>query len=98
MVRSKDELLEDVKTILGDSTDDNALSFLENISDTMDDLISKASDTEDWKTKYEDNDKEWRKKYQERFYNPDTPKSDSEPEPEPSKPMSFNDLFTAQED
>lgn len=99
MVRSKDELLEDVKTIIGDSTDDNSLSFLENVSDTIDDLISKASDTEDWKSKYEENDKEWRKKYQERFYNTDTPNSQPDPTPEPEapKPMSFDDLFTVKE-
>lgn len=67
-VRTIDEILESVKTRVGDSTEDADIEFIENISDTLNDLNSKASGQEDWKTKYEENDKAWREKYKERFF------------------------------
>lgn len=62
-VRTRDELITAVNTIIGKTPDDNGLSLLEDISDTFESY----DDTEDWKTKYEENDAEWRKRYKERF-------------------------------
>lgn len=62
-VRTRDELITAVNTIIGEAPDDNGLSLLEDISDTF----ASYDDTEDWKTKYEENDAEWRKRYKERF-------------------------------
>ena len=65
-VRTKEELLNDIKSIIGDSTDDTSIILLEDISDTFDELESRSA--EDWKTKYEENDAEWRRKYTDRFF------------------------------
>ena len=94
MIRSKDELLSGFNEIIGENTDDTILSFIEDISDTYDDLQTKSNDTENWKERYENNDKEWRQKYKDRFMN----RNDIEPdleveETQPSKPMRFEDLF-----
>lgn len=62
-VRTRDELITAVNSIIGETPDDNGLSLLEDISDTF----ASYDDTEDWKTKYEENDAEWRKRYKERF-------------------------------
>ena len=93
-VRSREEILETVRAIVGEQTDDETISFIEDISDTLNDLETKAKgDGTDWKARYEENDAEWRKKYTERFYS-------SEPEPEPPKPddtikpKTFAELFT----
>jgi hypothetical protein len=92
-VKSKEEILNNIKTRFGEQNDDSAIQFLEDITDTIEDLESKAKgDGTDWKAKYEENDAEWRKKYTERFYSPD-PKSDPDPKPEPEKPKNFSDLF-----
>lgn len=92
-VKSREEILESIKTRLGDQFDDSTIQFLEDISDTMEDLETKAKgDGTDWKAKYEENDTEWRKKYTERFYSPE-PKPDTAPAPEPEKPKNFSDLF-----
>ena len=92
-VKSKEEILESIKTRFGEQNDDFTIQFLEDITDTMTDLETKANgDGTDWKTKYEENDAEWRKKYTERFYSPD-PKPDQDPDPEPEKPKNFSDLF-----
>ena len=96
-VKTREEILEEVKARVGEQTDDETIAFIEDISDTLSDLEIKAQgDGTDWKTKYEENDAEWRKKYTERFYSSD-PKPDHEP-PKPDdtpKPKTFAELFTA---
>lgn len=95
-VKTREEILEAVRARVGEQTDDETISFLEDISDTLIDLETKSNgDGEDWKTKYEENDAEWRKKYTERFYSSD-PNNDPEP-PKPDdtqKPKTFAELFT----
>lgn len=94
-VKNKDEILEAIKTRVGDSTDDETISFLEDVSDTLTDLETRASgDGEDWKTKYEENDKSWRERYTNRFFSKEPePDPKPEPEPEPEAKKTFSDLF-----
>lgn len=92
-VKNKDEILEAIKTRVGDNTDDETISFLEDVSDTLTDLETKANDDdEDWKTKYEENDKSWRERYTNRFFSKE-PEPDPEPEPELEVKKTFSDLF-----
>lgn len=95
-VKTREEILEAVRARVGEQTDDETISFLEDVSDTLTDLETKAKgDGTDWKSKYEENDAEWRKKYTERFYS-----SDPNPDPVPPKPddtpipKTFAELFT----
>lgn len=92
-VRTREEIMESIRTRIGDSTEDEDIAFLEDISDTFDDMESRASgDGEDWKTKYEENDKEWRRKYTERFFSKgEDPEGPEDPEEE--EPKTFEDLF-----
>ena len=94
-VKTREEILAEVKARLGEQNDDETISFLEDFTDTLSDLETKAKGNgTDWKSKYEENDAEWRKKYTERFYS-----SSPEPEPEPpkpddnTKPKTFAELF-----
>lgn len=95
-VKTREEILESFKTRLGENPDDESISFLEDVTDTLDDLEKKASgDGTDWKSKYEENDASWRKKYTERFFSGE-PEPDPKPEPksEPDNtPRTFSDLF-----
>lgn len=94
-VKTKEEILETVRTRLGDQTDDETISFLEDVTDTLTDLETRANgDGENWKQRYKDNDAEWRKKYKERFFSsePDDPKEPKQEEEE-EKPKTFEDLF-----
>lgn len=95
MVRTKDELLASIKDKFKDDTSDETISFIEDVSDTINDLETKASDETDWKSKYEENDKQWREKYRDRFFNADGDGNKPLDE-EPSKPMNFEDLFTVE--
>ena len=92
-VRTTEEILESIKSRVGDSTEDADLEFLEDVTYTLSDLKSKSEGQEDWKTKYEENDKKWREKYRDRFFDKKDPDPDPDPDPEPEPPKTFEDLF-----
>ena len=93
MVKTKEEILEQIKTRLGEDTSDEALSFIEDITDTLTDYEEKTNDTTDWKQKYEENDKQWRERYKERFFSGETVEEEEEEQAEIEPPLSFDDLF-----
>ena len=75
---SAKDFMEKAKTIIGDRTDDDALSFLEDCKDTISDGENKGDN--DWEAKYnqavEDKNKleqEWRKRYRDTFFSPASP-------------------------
>lgn len=90
-VRTTDEILESIKTRVGDSTEDADLEFLEDVADTLSDLRSKSEGQEDWKAKYEENDKQWREKYRDRFF--EKKEEQEEEKEDPETPKTFEDLF-----
>lgn len=95
-VKTREEILESLKTRIGENPDDESISFLEDVTDTLNDFEKRANgDGTDWKTKYEENDANWRKKYTERFFsNEPEPNPKPEPKPEPDDtPKTFSDLF-----
>lgn len=92
MKLSKEELLEKVKVYVGDRTDDETISLIEDISDSME----VTDDTENWKEKYEELDNQWREKYIARFSEPSAIKED-EIEVETTETNSFEDLFEEKE-
>ena len=98
MIKSKEELIEEIRAVVGDDTSDNVIALIENVTDTMTEL--ETSDGEEWKQKYEENDKMWREKYISRFT-----EGKAEPTAEPTEPTTeptaddeekektFEDLF-----
>ena len=98
MIKSKEELIEEIRAVVGDDTSDNVIALIENVSDTMTEL--ETSDGEEWKQKFEENDKKWREKYISRFTEGTTePTTEpTEPTTEPTaddeeKEKTFEDLF-----
>lgn len=97
-VKTREELLNAIKARIGEQTDDDTISFIEDVSDTLSDLETKAKgDGEDWKTKFEENDKDWRKKYTERFFSSEPTEPPTEPPTELPKAKNFDELFTVKE-
>lgn len=95
-VKTREEILESFRTILGENPGDDSISFLEDVTDTLDDFEKRANgDGTDWKSKYEENDASWRKKYTERFFSGEpNPEPKPEPKPEPDNtPRTYSDLF-----
>ena len=79
------ELVEQIKTYTGDRDDDETLSLMEDINDTL-------NNETDWQAKYNENDKAWRAKYKQRFETGNVDEQDEPDEPE-EKPMTFEQLF-----
>ena len=97
-IRTVEEIMEAVKKRIGDAMDDESISFVEDISDTLQDLSKR--DEEDWKRKYEENDASWRQRYRDRFFsgNKETVIETTEKvEPEDTEKTEFEELFKGDE-
>ena len=87
MVKSVVELLDIVRQRIGDSTDDADISFIEDISDTLN-----AGNLEEVERLKSENE-ELRKKYRDRFFEKkEVKEEETEKEEEPEK-RTFEDLF-----
>lgn len=89
-VKTVDEIMAKVRERIGEDDSDEAIGFIEDISDTLESF----SNAEDWKTKYEENDKKWREKYRDRFFtSKEEVEEDHIEEPEEKEKKKFEDLF-----
>lgn len=73
MKLTREELMDAVASIIGDRTDDEAIAFVENVTDTFDTDSSAELETANTKIieltqKVSDIESTWRKKYMDRFY------------------------------
>ena len=96
----REKFFERIKERLGEDDSDEALSFLEDVTDTYDDLERRAAgDGEDWKGKYEALDGEWRKRYRERFFGTreEVKEEQEEDVKDDGKVRSFDTLFEERE-
>lgn len=97
-IKSREELLKSLNTLIGDNSSDENLEILEDVTDTLKDYEEKTADQTDWKTKYEQNDADWRKKYKERFLSGETIKEEQEEDViKDSKILTFDSLFKKRE-
>lgn len=87
MIRTKEELIAKFKVIMGDSTEDMHLEFLEDLADTLD------GDGKDWKAEYERNDLAWRERYKSRFLGAPTEEETVIESQEEVRPFRYEDLF-----
>lgn len=110
MIVSKEDLLKQIKDLIGDNTSDEALALIENASDTLD-AQSEGTDRDELlktietlKTEKEELDKSWRDKYRDRFFNTDTqggnnsvPNGCEEDDGEDdTEPTEFSELFSTE--
>lgn len=71
-VRTKDELLTVFSEIVGDDSRDEVIQYMEDLSDTYDEMANSSDsalsdELKALKEKYEKLDREWREKYRDRF-------------------------------
>lgn len=104
MKLSKEELLEKVKTYVGDRADDETLEIIEDISDSFESSES-AEKIEEIKTEYESKlanlDNEWREKYKARFFSEKDNTGNEGDESDTSddeEKTDYSDLFEEKED
>lgn len=99
-VKTRDEIVEAVRKRIGEDTSDEAISLLEDVTDTFADYETKVTDKTDWKTKYDEMDASWRKKYMDRFSGKTGEEVKEEQEEQikdDSEPRTFDELFTERE-
>lgn len=88
MIKSKDEILQAITAAIG--SDDAGLTLIEDITDTLGDLETKAADVTNWESKYNELDQSWRQRYHDRF----SEGTDAPPAPEPAETkLTFESLF-----
>lgn len=81
---------------IGTDNSDEAISFLEDMTDTYNELEKKSrGNGEDWERKYHELDESWKQKYRHRFMNSDGgyPSPLEDKKEEEKKEVTFNDLF-----
>lgn len=105
-VLNKADFMNAIKSRIGEDNSDETLKFLEDISDTYNDLEKKLNPNkktdEEWQSELEAKDKEWREKYKARFFEGiesggDPEKKMVEPEekkPTPEETITVDDLFS----
>lgn len=100
-VLSREEYFNRLHTMVGTDTSEDALSFLEDMSDTYN-SISQANknDNTDWERKYHELDESWKERYRHRFFSsgdssyiPDTVKAEPKDEYDPDA-ITVSDLFS----
>ena len=90
-IKSNEDLMNGIRSILGDRTDEAALGLLEDMDDTLKDYAANANI--DWKNKYDENDAAWKQKYRDRFFGAvvdEDKKLKDEPE---EKKLTYDSLF-----
>ena len=91
-ILTKEQLMESIKNRVGEDTSDEALTFIENVNDTIESMTNDKNT--DWKAKYEENDAAWRQKYKDRFFNSSSEDDDDVfEEDDKKKPMTYEALF-----
>lgn len=90
-IRTRDEIMTQLQTMVGEDTSDETLTFIQDVSDTLgaDNSAQRITELEN---KLEEQDQAWRKKYRDAFFT-GKPDSSYEEEPENNKPKRFEDLF-----
>ena len=105
-VLNKEQFLARLQERIGEDTSDEAMTFIEDMTDTFNDMETRSNGQSDeqWKKKYDELDKSWREKYKARFFegsagtNPATViKEQKEDIIDDGNEISFDDLFKERE-
>ena len=99
MVKTKDEIMEEIRAYIGDRSDDQTIALIEDISDTIDDYAAHG----DYDEKLMAVEAEWRRKYIDRFMSGGENKNEVENEKTRdeekgnSEEIKIEDLYTEKE-
>lgn len=99
MVKTKDEIMEEIRMYIGERSDDQTIALIENISDTIDDYAAHG----DYDKKLMAVEAEWRRKYIDRFMNGGENQSEvkaettEDEEKDKSEEITIEDLYTEKE-
>ncbi len=102
-VLNRDEFLTRLRDQFNEDSSDEAISFMEDMTDTYNDLEQRAAgDGVDWEQRYKDLDESWKKRYTSRFFSSGggnaftsgtDPEEDTISAEERGKTIKIDDLF-----
>lgn len=93
-VLSKEEFLTAIRNRIGDDNSEEAIAFLENMSDTYEDLENGNHEGFVTQEEYDNMNNSWAEKYKNRFTEGgNEPLKKKEEEPEINENITINDLF-----
>ena len=96
-VLNRDEFFDRIHQRVGTDNSDEAIKFIEDMSDTFNSLEERANgDGTDWEKKYHELDESWKKKYTHRFFSGGANSSIIEPDEKRDKDgssITIDDLF-----
>ena len=97
-VLNRDDFFNRVQTMVGTDTSDEALGFIEDMTDTYNELEGRASgDGVDWEQRYHDLDESWKAKYKQRFFSGGgsarIPQADTHEDENRNSSIDYEDLF-----
>ena len=109
-ILNRDEFMSRLQSYIGEDTSDETVSFIEDVTDTFNDLESRTVDNSgEWEEKYnqlsaekDELDKSWRERYKARFFDGikdgEEAKEDHEEDVKrDGEEVSFEDLFEERE-
>ena len=67
-IKTSTEIMETLRSYLGEDVSDDAIAFIEDMNDTLAEYERQIGDVTDWESKYRELDEEWRKRYRDRFF------------------------------
>ena len=101
-VLSRDDYFNRINDYIGTNSDDSAIQFVEDLTDTYNELEKRGS-ADNWEQRYKDLDAAWRERYKKRFFSGDTAAIQAEftaddSEDESAEEINIEDLFEEKED
>lgn len=99
-IKTSTEIMETLRSYLGEDVSDDAIGFIEDMNDTLAEYERQIADVTDWESKYRELDESWRKRYRDRFFEGGEDKDGSFiedvndiEEQEDEAPTTFEELF-----
>lgn len=96
-VLNREQFFDRLSEMFSERTDDEAISFIEDMTDTYNALEASGSTT-DWEERYKKLDESWKEKYKRRFFSGvssivNDEADSAEEERESAETIDFEDLF-----
>ena len=94
-ILNREDFFTRVNEFVGDDSSDDSIKFVEDMTDTYNDMENRANgDGIDWEERYKENDEAWRKKYRARFFSGGVSSAmPYEEKKEEKKELEIEDLF-----
>lgn len=99
-VLTREDFFSRLNRVIGTENSDESIAFIEDVTDTYNDLESRANnDADEWEKRYHELDKSWQERYRHRFFSNPTQnyagvqRKQEEEIDDRSESITYTDLF-----